>query len=1595
MLHHAKEELRLYNAAVKESYLLPATNDEFELLTRSVHISSLEADLIFADHEIAFEAIEDYQKKSEMLFNKFTNAVKKIFAKFKVVLLQMVKILDAKGKACEKMYENAKDKIGKNGVFKTACGKYNSEAKPPVLNQAGLNWLGGQCDKFIALNRTLNKSAAEYQSKIKNVPNINNKDDLPKLDAFNEEILAVVKTLYSNYKKDCPESMAVTIDETKPSIAKLKDEEVAKLYSKYLFPAGDDTAVIDKAWLEAALTFIKKCISMAKTAIGDAINALDKANVVCDDIRKVTKPLLERFTDPKDKKVAARSAAKLNKSFKSFGNVVKTHNQKMFSLFSMTKKVFSIFESSLKWYTGKGEKSETKTEEKTENTENQQSQNANAGAGESFGMYDYDLESYFYEHLSEEEKFNERYCRKALMAIDEFVNLEFNDDLVRRYGREGIGEKIMDFIRKIWDWICGLFGKSKIGVEKGPTIDCAKLKQTYEKIKDKIDSKALEEIKKSETCNRYEIILDGDFFANGLKYFIAIGKLKQTAYAFVNEQLNNKESAPNIIADFSSWIGNDDKFKEYLGENGKASFNAKTCQIDGNTPLGKKFNEEFLAAFVKKVNEDGERVKEYLTAGQSNEYSLGNGAGINAVMAKFGCANKKPVKISESNLDVATLNKLIAHTVLNCNLFVNAMVETHEKVDKALDTITAALKTSRQKVQSLRADKNDTKMAKVLPFMKALAKCLATIANIDKGSTRRIFTQLVKTAGFVNRAVILIDEKFGSTTTEDKNDKNKPADNQQNNGNNSGGNENYHNASRITAKENTNMKFNSFFKLFGEEPVLVYPELGREDSLYLQELEADMAYADKMLSGDIHIGQEGFFESIKNFIAKIWEAICNFFNKLFGGDGSGSSSVSGKTDKINQQIVSEAKKTEEVIVTINKSLENLKKYSGDHRLFREKFKMNEKEMTLGEAVKEVSSKIKNLYIPTKDLSGFLFRVSDGISNNIANTASVISAYVEANDSAINICSNVTESNSWIFNDDKSVEYLGSVSPTAIPSFNPERNRMLASEMQAGEDRGRLISGYLVKNIQEKLIDPIIEKMRDSASNAIFKSKKPIIGMMYKPAEFKSVFRKKFSDSLLNENTFSKVGDVGGLIEAILKIQKAIEENNEHIKRSGLTGRNEEVKKHIASLRKIKDIAEQREKAAQNFVLPDKVTGAPKVRNRFKACYGYLAAISKIIISVAGTLTMLWYQVQGQILMITKGCNRLATELTKIADAWISQNTKRIGEIEDIDKKKQIENQNEENKNKITGANSNVPNANGTEHFSRTKRLEFADPDMSSIRELESYTKLFIHNGYYPGTEGFYDSALRLLTGVSNIVYRTLTNAKIVYRAFRGLKRTEIHSYQDRYAATIFRVKKLSYPEVSEVMIPRPKGLSTTYLEVTNALIACLNTCDMVNRAKSFAHASKSVMEQITDGAAPTAIAGIMGNHDNEIRQITGLYEKASACLSDKGMGVIPFGKGFSSMDEYSSVQKLLDDNCKFEYDATKVYGYLEDCTANMDKVIQSVKSIKNGNIIIGKNDIANLSDTCLLMAKTFDIYGLCIQDFNRVEHNFVEATKTVVNHFKL
>lgn len=284
---------------------------------------------------------------------------------------------------------------------------------------------------------------------------------------------------------------------------------------------------------------------------------------------------------------------------------------------------------------------------------------------------------------------------------------------------------------------------------------------------------------------------------------------------------------------------------------------------------------------------------------------------------------------------------------------------------------------------------------------------------------------------------------------------------------------------------------------------------------------------------------------------------------------------------------------------------------------------------------------------------------------------------------------------------------------------------------------------------------------------------------------------------------------------------------------------------------------------------------------------------------------------------------------------------------------------------------------------------------SDVLTIENDLKQLKLSFLTPGCEGLISLILRFFTKLADTIGSLLNNFRMVYRAFRGLKRAEIHTFQEKNFATIRRVKRQSFFDLAVLPMPKPKGLTSTYLDATNALTLCLNACDMVNRSKSFVKISENILERVEVGATVAPIIGALNGTSSEVTQITNLYGEVTKCFANNHTGTAPFKSLFRSMDEFSQVHDELDKSCSNEYDVTPVFKNLEKCSSNFEQILSTLKKQKDADVVLNKDEIVSMSDACLFMAKTFDIYGLSLQDLNRVEHNYVEVIKEITRVKKL
>ena len=254
------------------------------------------------------------------------------------------------------------------------------------------------------------------------------------------------------------------------------------------------------------------------------------------------------------------------------------------------------------------------------------------------------------------------------------------------------------------------------------------------------------------------------------------------------------------------------------------------------------------------------------------------------------------------------------------------------------------------------------------------------------------------------------------------------------------------------------------------------------------------------------------------------------------------------------------------------------------------------------------------------------------------------------------------------------------------------------------------------------------------------------------------------------------------------------------------------------------------------------------------------------------------------------------------------------------------------------------------------------------------------------TESFGSSIVRFLTGILNILSKIINNIKTsLLNGFKDLKRTELQYYIDENKFSINRILSVRYDLIANLSVPIPLGMISPYKVTTEKINTCINNLDMMNRMVSTLDSINNLVNSLLAGSSIT----IENNTLNmgELTAIENAFKNESKCFSiSKRNSETEFSKVFLSDHCLKDTFILLDQATKEEYNVTKVYAILETIYQKFEQIITLVNS---EDAILTKNDLLLLSAQTTTLAKIFDIYGVTMQDLQRVEHNFIFVMKQI------
>lgn len=283
------------------------------------------------------------------------------------------------------------------------------------------------------------------------------------------------------------------------------------------------------------------------------------------------------------------------------------------------------------------------------------------------------------------------------------------------------------------------------------------------------------------------------------------------------------------------------------------------------------------------------------------------------------------------------------------------------------------------------------------------------------------------------------------------------------------------------------------------------------------------------------------------------------------------------------------------------------------------------------------------------------------------------------------------------------------------------------------------------------------------------------------------------------------------------------------------------------------------------------------------------------------------------------------------------------------------------------------------------------PDTEIDLLQEAYEiKLLVNNLCYTSQESFMNIVLSIYNKIKDLISGiALTFRKKVYRHFNTLKQTELEEFLASNHHFLYLINKANYNDLRNIKVPYPEGMISTYLDVTSKVVNCLNSFDMLNRSKSFLTICTNIYEGVKNKGYRSEMPELQ-KQMVETEDIKSLFQSYVRCFTKKKLSTkLDFGKLFLNMQEFKSVLSLFEENDKHQFQVKKIYRFINDGDRLIKLCISLLEKDNTIRSSITREDLISISNACMFLAKTIDMYGTTITDYHTLEHNFVEVLKVL------
>lgn len=270
-----------------------------------------------------------------------------------------------------------------------------------------------------------------------------------------------------------------------------------------------------------------------------------------------------------------------------------------------------------------------------------------------------------------------------------------------------------------------------------------------------------------------------------------------------------------------------------------------------------------------------------------------------------------------------------------------------------------------------------------------------------------------------------------------------------------------------------------------------------------------------------------------------------------------------------------------------------------------------------------------------------------------------------------------------------------------------------------------------------------------------------------------------------------------------------------------------------------------------------------------------------------------------------------------------------------------------------------------------------------FNELNTIDRILRHHSHI-GQEGFSDILKNVLSGLVNIFVHLLNLFKttLVF-GWRDFKNGELTDYNNSNRLTMTRLYQSDvYFALTEVEVDTPQGMEGTYLAALSSLQTFLTKVNMTERSAQMKALSSALLEDARK-QNPLFMTRLHNTAPLlNTRDVVVAFDNTAKIFTSKKTARQTFGKLFSSQKEFETVCKMCMDGDTYLRAVASVHDNLTATEQNFTNLLQT-------NYSFEKRDLENLSKIVRSFAECFDMYGVVIQDWIRVDHNLTLVTRTI------